>query len=30
MAKNLGQVTVPPPEKSGKLEGKTEKERAEP
>ena len=29
MAKNLGQVTVPPPEKSGKAGGKTETERAE-
>lgn len=30
MAKNLGQVTVPPPEKAGKSEGKTKTERAEP
>jgi hydrogenase small subunit len=30
MAKNLGQVTVPPPEKSDKTEGKTKTERAEP
>jgi hydrogenase small subunit len=30
MAKNLGQVTVPPPEKADKTEGKTETERAEP